>query len=420
MKQSYLPRLAAPRLERLLRKFPVVVVTGARQTGKTTLVRHLHGAEKRTFRTLDDPDDLEAAVRDPSVFLTESARLTLDEVQRRPELLSEIKRIVDRGRTPGRFLLTGSANLLLMARVSESLAGRAVYVNLRPMTESEKSGKPHPGPWGLLLKAADATEGRDVFPSSTFPSCPWTRSVVEGGFPAAALEPEAGTRREWIDGYVGTYVERDLRRLAQIEALVDFRRLMRIAALRTGRLVNQAELARDAGLSHPTAHRYLNLLEVSFLLSRVPPYSVSRTKRLMKTPRLYWEDTALAARLMGIGGEADLLRHEGAGGLLENLVWHHLRCWAEQAEPRAEVCTWRTVSGEEVDFVLESGSRLLPIEVKAASRVGSSEVRHLESFLAEYRDRCGMGALLYAGTECRPLDKRILAIPLAAALNPAS
>jgi hypothetical protein len=420
MKPSYLPRQVEPRLDRLLGKFPVVVVTGARQTGKTTLVRHLRGAGNRTFRTLDDPVDLEAAVRDPSVFLTESARLTLDEVQRRPELLSEIKRVVDRGRTAGQFLLTGSANLLLMARVSESLAGRAVYVNLRPMTESEKSGKPRPGPWGQVLKAPDALAARDAFPSSPPPGGSWTRSILEGGFPIAALEPDAATRREWLDGYISTYIERDLRQLAQIEALIDFRRLMRVAALRTGRMANQAEMARDAGLSHPTAHRYLNLLEVSFLLSRVTPYSVSRTKRLMKTPRLYWEDTALAARLIGLENEADLLKHECAGGLLENLVWHHLRCWADQAEPRAEVCTWRTVSGEEVDFVLESGNRLLPIEVKLASRVGSGDVRHLESFLDEYPSQSRIGIVLYGGTECRPVDKRILAVPLVATFNPAS
>ncbi len=401
-----------------MRALPVVVVTGARQTGKTTLVRRLPGAGKRAYRTLDDAGDMDAALRDPEAFLTESSSSTLDEVQRRPELLTEIKRIVDRGRTPGRFLLTGSANLLLMARVSESLAGRAVYANLRPMTESEKAGKPHPGPWSRLLEAKDAFEARDAVPRTAAAGWSWARASLEGGFPVPALERDPAARRAWFDGYISAYVERDLRQLAQIDALVDFRRLMRVAALRTGRMANQAEMARDAGLSHATAHRYLNLLEVSFLISRVTPFTVNRTKRLMKTPRLYWEDAGLAAHLIGVGGEEELRKGECAGGLLENLVWHHLRCWAEQAGPRAEVCTWRTVSGEEVDFVLERGRRLLPVEVKASSRVGSGDIRSLESFLDEYPDQARVGIVLYGGVECRPLDRRILAVPLAAALFP--
>jgi predicted AAA+ superfamily ATPase len=417
MKHNYLPRLAGDRVGRLLRQFPVVAVTGARQTGKTTLVQHLAGASDRTYRSLDDPDSLEAAVRDPDTFLAESPRLTLDEVQRRPELLSAIKRAVDRGRSAGRFLLTGSANLLMMARVSESLAGRAVYVSLRPLTEPEKAGRPDAGPWGGLMKAADALAARDAVPRAPRAAGAWARAVLEGGFPSAALSPYPASRSAWFDSYVATYVERDLRQLAQIDALVDFRRLMRIAALRTGRMVNQADMARDAGLSHATAHRYLNLLEASFLVARVPPYAVNRTKRLIKTPTLYWEDTGLAAHLAGIGSVGDLRRHECGGGLLENLVWHHLRCWADMAESRTEVCTWRTVSGEEVDFVIESGDRLLPIEVKSAARVAPGDIRHLGTFLDEYAPRARVGVVLYDGAECRPLDRRILAVPLSAALG---
>lgn len=416
MKSGILPRWMGGRLEKLLRRFPVVVVTGARQTGKTTLVQRLPSARHRTYRTLDDPVSLESAARDPEAFLAESPRLTLDEVQRRPELLSAIKRAVDRDRTGGRFLLTGSANLLLMERVSESLAGRALYLYLRPMTESEKAGRPHGGPWERLLQAADAVAARDAVPRAAPSGWTWSRAVIEGGFPVAARELDPAARRAWFESYLATYVERDLRRLAQIEALIDFRRLMRVAALRAGRMANQAEMARDAGLSHATAHRYLNLLEVSFLLSRVPPYAVSRTKRLIKTPKIFWEDTGLAAHLAGVEGEEDLRRHECAGPLLENLVWHHLRCWADAAATRVEVSTWRTAAGEEVDFVLESGRRLLPIEVKASARVGLGELRPLESFLAEYADRAPLGVVLYCGDECRPLSHRILAVPLAAAL----
>ena len=390
-----------------------MVLTGARQTGKTTLARR---APRRRFRSLDDPEVLDLAHRDPEVLLLEAPRMTLDEVQRCPPLLTAVKRAVDRDRSPGRFLLTGSANLLLMERVAESLAGRAVYLYLRPMTEPEKAGRPAAAPWRRLLAARSAREAAGAFDRSRTANWNWRQAVIEGGFPTPALQSDPDARRAWFDGYLRTYVERDLRQIAQIDALVDFRRLMKVAALRVGGMVNQAQLARDAGLSHATAHRYLNLLETSFLIARVPPYAVNRTKRLMKMPRLYWEDTALGAHLAGIDSPKDLDGHACAGGLLENLVWHHLRCWADSADEPVEILTWRTVAGAEVDFVLETRRRLLPVEVKASSHVGGGDLRHLQAFLDEYGDRAPFGLILYGGDECRLVAGRIVAVPLTAAV----
>lgn len=406
--------MQTPAVERLLRKFPVVVITGARQTGKTTLVQHLPSASGRRFRTLDDPVTADLARRDPETLLGEAPRIALDEVQRRPELLLLIKRLVDRNRVAGRFLLTGSANLLLMAGVSESLAGRAAYVQLPPLTESEKAGTPARGTWGDLVRARTAEGAAGRLASRPVHDVDWRKAVVEGGFPSAALEHSAERRRSWFDAYVQTYVERDLRQLSMIADLADFRRLMRVAALRVGCLVNQADLARDAGLSHATAHRYLNLLETSYLMARVPQYSVSRTKRLLKMPKLYWGDTGLVAWLGGIEDARALAGHDAAGRLLENLVWHHLRC---ATGTDTEVLTWRTVQGEEVDFVLESRRGLLPVEVKAARQVGSDDLRGLESFLDEHRDRARLGVVVYNGAECRLLTRRILALPLGLCLG---
>lgn len=416
MKEIYLPRTLSDRVERHLGQFPVVVVAGARQTGKTTLVGRLPSARERTYRTLDDPETLELAERDPNVLLEEAPRLTLDEVQRVPALLLAVKRRVDQKRIPGQFLLTGSANLLLMHRVSESLAGRAVYLFLRPLTESEKRGRPAMGPWERLLEAGTPRDAAEAVGGDASTPFDWPRAVLEGGFPAAVLEKEPERRTAWFEGYVRTYVERDVRQLSQVNALVDFRRLMKAAAFRAGRLANQAEMARDAGLSHATAHRYLNLLETSFLVSFVPTYSVSRTKRLAKMPKLYWGDTGLAAHLAGIETEADLRRYDGAGGLLENLVWHHLQCWADQTDRRAEILSWRTASGEEVDFVLERGDRLLPVEVKSSGQVLPEDARHLRSFLEEYRRQTPFGIVLYGGTRTRAIADRILAVPLAKVL----
>jgi hypothetical protein len=413
---KYLPRHAEAFIEWALRQFPVVVLTGARQTGKTTLAQRLPSARGRLFRTLDDPVSLEMAARDPQALLSEAPRLTLDEVQRRPEILLYVKRAVDARRRPGQFLLTGSANLLLMAGVSESLAGRATYLTLRPMTEPEKSGSPGLGPWDALLSArsaADAVRALDVRPPTRWS---WARAALEGGFPVAVRLRSARARRAWLDGYVQTYVERDLRQLAQIDALLDFRRLLKISALRVGRLANQAQMARDAGLSHATAHRYLNLLETSFLVARVSPYSVSRTKRLMKTPKLYLGDVGLAAHLAGIGDGRELRARELSGGLLENIVWHHLQCWADLSENPANVLFWRTAAGEEVDFVVETRGRLLPIEVKSTTTLRPDDLRHLHAFLDEYRDSCRVGVVLYGGEECRVLAPRVAAVPLSTAL----
>lgn len=415
--RAYLPRIAEETVERLLRQFPVVVVTGARQTGKTTMVQNLASAPRRTFLSLDDPDTLDLARGDPEVLLESAARLTIDEVQRHPDLLLAIKRVVDRKRTRGRFLLTGSANLLLMAGVAESLAGRAAYLYLRPMTEPEKAGAPRVGPWIRLLSAASAEEALKTLPGTPARPFPWTRAVLEGGFPVAAQERDLASRRTWFEGYVRTYVERDLRQLSQIESLLDFRRLMNLLALRVGRLVNQADIARDAGLSHATAHRYLNLLETSFLIARVPAYSVNRTKRLLKMPKLYWADTGLASYLAGAHAGTDLRSHESGGALLENLLWHHLQSSVDTAPDPVGVLTWRTVSGQEVDFVLESRRRLLPIEVKASRRVTSEDARNLETFLDEYEDLAPFGVVVHGGAEARLVTRRVVAIPLSLALG---
>lgn len=216
------------------------------------------------------------------------------------------------------------------------------------------------------------------------------------------LEDRAG-RELWCDGYVRTYLERDLQTLASVDNLVDFRRLMRAACLRLGGLLNPTDLARDVGLPRQTASRYLSLLETSYQLIRLEPYSVNRTKRLAKTPKVYWSDTGLAAHLVGVT--------ELTGSYLENLVVVGLNAWRDASESRAEILFWRTHSGEEVDFLIEAGGRLLPIEVKAASRVTSRDVRHLQTFRAEYGEAVLGGLVLYNGEKSFRLAEGILAVP---------
>ena len=397
-----LPRVVGTALADRLRVMPAVVVTGARQTGKSTLAEHLVSGSRR-YATLDDLDVLDAAHRDPEALVGGSAPITLDEVQRAPELLRAVKRAIDRDRKPGRFLLTGSANLLLMRQVSESLAGRASYLTLWPMTRGEQRGEGTCGRWEQLLETSD-DEWLDLLAAGPDDAEDWRVLARRGGFPVPALRlTTAKERTIWFDGYVRTYLERDLQDLAAVSSLPDFRRLMRAACHRLGQLINQTEIGRDTALAQPTVHRWLNLLETSYLLVRLPAYAVNRTKRLIKSPKLYWGDTGVALHL----AESD----EPSGAHLENLLLLDLLAWRDARLDRAELGYWRTATGEEVDFVIETGGRLLPIEVKSSSRPRLSDAAHLRSFRAEYGRKSRAALLLHTGSTLEWLAPGVLAAP---------
>lgn len=392
-------------LEEHLAVMPVVVLTGARQTGKSTLLDMLSPRQSPPRRqlSLDDLETADLARSTPEVLLDTVEALAIDEVQRQPALLSAIKQQVDRDRRPGRFLLTGSANLLLMSRVSETLAGRASYLTLWPMTRREQAGEGRAGCWQELLTRPEA-EWPGLLQARRDAMEDWRSLARRGGFPTPALELQGTSARDiWFDGYVRSYLERDLQDLSSITALADFRRLMRACALRLGQMLNQTELGRDIGLPQPTIHRWLNLLETSTLLVRLPAYGANRTRRLIKTPKLYWADTGLALHLAG--------NPEPAGAHLENLVLHDLLAWRETRRPRVEVCYWRTTTGEEVDFVIEDGQQLLPIEIKSTTRPRLSDGAALRSFRNEYGPACRAGLLLHDGDLLDWLEPGVLAVP---------
>lgn len=403
MTGSPLLRAITSAVTRVARTMPVVVVTGARQTGKSTLVRHLL-PDQRPYYSLDDLDVRAQAERSPDDLVERAPSLVLDEIQRVPDLLLAVKRAVDEDRRPGRFVLTGSANFLLMRRVSESLAGRATYLTLWPMTRRELAGAGSTGPWSELLERP-AEAWPDLFRHRDAEPADWTEVARRGGYPVPAVElrdPE--DRAIWLDGYVRTYLERDLQDLSSIDNLVDFRRLMGAACLRLGQIVNQTELGRDVQLPQPTVRRWLNLLEASYQLVRLPAYSVNRTKRLIKSPKAYWCDTALALHLAGASSP------EGAH--LENLVLSDLLAWRDAAvTDRPELFYWRTTTGEEVDLVIERGRALIGIEVKATSRPRAADVAHLRAFRDEYGKRVRGCLLLHGGDRLEWLGSEILAVP---------
>ena len=402
MDAATLPRLVAQSLAERLRVMPAVVVTGARQTGKSTLAQELAPGKRRYF-SLDDLDVVDAARRDPELLVGGDQPVTLDEVQREPDLLRAVKQAIDGNRRPGQFLLTGSANLLMMRQVSESLAGRASYLSLWPMTRREQAGLGRCGLWEELLAAPDE-EWLDLLWAQPDTPEDWRVLARRGGFPTPAVHLRTARERAvWFDGYVRTYLERDLQGLSAIAALPDFRRLMRAVCLRLGQLANQTELGRDVALPQPTVHRWLNLLETSYLLVRLPAYAVNRTKRLIKSPKLYWADTGVALHLGG---------HDEPGGAhLENLVLNDLIAWRDARIDRAEVCYWRTTIGEEVDFVIEAGGRLMPIEVKATGRPRLGDATLLRTFRAEYGRKARPGLLLHTGSTLEWLAPDVLVVP---------
>ncbi len=400
-----LPRAAGRRVEDALDVSPVVVVMGARQVGKSTLAQTLPVLGEYLYVTLDDLDALDQATADPDALVTRAPYLILDEVQRHPDLVLAIKRAVDRDRPrrPGRFVLTGSANLLLMNRVSESLAGRASYVSLWPFTRREQMGRGQTGLWDRLFDFS--REGwYDELRRGKARREDWRAWAPRGGYPTPAVELDTEEQRaEWFEGYVRTYLERDLQDLSSIDRLTDFRRLMRAASLRIGNLLNQSELARDIGLPQPTVHRYLNLLDASYQLLRIEPYSVNRTKRLIKSPKLYSTDVGLALHMAG--------NPEPGGVHLENLVFTDLLAWRDTHSTRPEILYWRTASGQEVDFVIEHQRQIVGIEVKASKRVRPHDARHLRAFRKEYSDLVRGCLVIYDGAETFWLEEGTLAVP---------
>jgi len=399
-----LPRLAATHLAHAASVMPAVVVTGARQTGKSTLATLLLGA-RHDYVTLEVPDVFAQAERDPATFVTQAASLIIDEVQRIPELMLAVKTAIDgdHPRRPGRFILTGSANLLLMKRVQESLAGRAAYVTLHPLTRREQLGLGTAGIWSELLEAPPR-EWVELIGAQTAPAETWQALARRGGYPPPAYEMrDDAARWIWFDGYLRTYLQRDVPDISAIENVPDFTRLLRALALRIGTIVNQTQLARDMSIPQSTVQRYVNILETSYQVVRLPAYAVNRTKQLVKSPKYYWSDTGFALALSR--------EHEPRGEHLENIVAQDLIAWRDARAMPPELFYWRTSKGYEVDFVIDSGATLLPIEVKATASPSTKDIASMQVFLEEYSDQARAGILLYTGDRTFWVAKNVLAVP---------
>ncbi|MBI1883607.1 MAG: ATP-binding protein [Chlamydiae bacterium] len=400
----YKPRWLTSEIQTAVKDHPVVILTGPRQVGKSTLLQKEAPFSKWRYLSFDDYDLLNQAQKDPMALLSSEENMVLDEVQRVPSLLLAIKRKVDEGGRKNRFILSGSANLLLMEKVSETLAGRAVYFTLYPMTLGETQNHIPSGLIKNIFRGKFPDEGKNNISHDPI------EQIHKGLMPPLLTLKRPDSIVRWWEGYVATYLERDLRQISQIESLSDFRRVMEALALRTGNILNQSALARDIAMSQPTIHRYINLLEASCLVTRVNAFHRNRTKRLMKSPKIYWIDPALSAYLAGYSDIHDLKAAREIGAMFESLIFLHLQVTSQLLLPRPRLFYWRTMDGKEVDFVLEQGRHLIAFEVKLASNPQYSDTRNLQIFLKEYPETQA-AVLIYNGNEIVRMSEKIIAVP---------
>jgi predicted AAA+ superfamily ATPase len=407
-----IPRVAERRLRDFASAFRVVVVNGPRQAGKTTLLRLHQRRAACEFRALDDNEVLRSARQDPVTFAREAERpLCIDEIQRGgDDLVRAIKIVVDEDWAPGQFLLCGSSRFLTVPTLSESLAGRAGFIELWPLSMAERTGA-NVNFIDQIFNDPARLRGR---------VSPWTRRdqldvIVEGGYPEAIRLRNAAARRGWYDSYIDTVIQRDIREFARIHEAGALPRLLELLAARAGSSLVHADLARSLdGISPDTVRNYLSFLEMVFLIGYARPWSGNLTSRIAKTPKVYLTDSGLAANLIQATSEA--LRkpgHPALGGLLETFVFGELAKAAALAETTAAIYYFRDRDGREIDFVLESrDGRIVAIEVKASVSPGGDATRHL----AWLRDRLGdrLGMVLYLGEHTLPHGDRILAVPLSA------
>ena len=331
------PRSSAELLRRSLRAYPVVVVTGARQAGKSTLLRH--ELPQWPMVSLEDIDLREFAQRDPRGFLRRfAAPLVIDEAQRVPELLSYLQTAVDHSGRMGQYVLSGSQHFSLLAGVTQSLAGRASLIDLHPLRLKE------------LADGGDMPGSLDAY-------------LLQGGYPAVHAR-RLDAQRYYAD-YIASYVERDVRSLSAVQDLGNFQRFMRLCAARTGQLLNLSALANDCGISQPTANAWMNLLEASFIVKRIAPYHRNFGKRLVKTPKLYFLDTGLCAWLLGISSERDMQSHYARGALFETWVVTEALKWRAVRGNAQPLYFWRDNIGNEIDLLLEQGGGITRVEVKS-------------------------------------------------------
>ena len=401
----YLPRTIEKTLSDTTGQFPVLLVTGARQVGKTTMLRHLGGNE-RAYVTLDNPLVLNLAKQDPALFMQRfPAPILIDEIQYAPELLPYIKMAVDNDRKPGQFWLTGSQQFQLMHNVSESLAGRVGILQLLGLSRSESLG--------MGAEQPPFIPDASVFQKNTNDSCSLQELytlIWRGSFPALALNASMD-RDLFLSSYVQTYLQRDVRDLAQVGNEMTFLRFLRAAAARTGQLLNMAEMARDADVAPNTAKKWLSILQASGLVYLLEPYFSNITKRMVKSPKLYFLDTGLASYLTEWSSPETLEAGAMSGAILETWILAELlKSWWHNGL-RAPFYYYRDTDQKEIDLLIIQDGTIYPLEFKKTASPDKNAIRHF-SVLEKLRMPIGTGAVMCLAKQALPLNEKVWGVPV--------
>ena len=398
-------RFSAARVTTALKDTPIVMVSGPRQCGKTTLVREFVAGD-RAYLTLDDDTVLEAARGDPAGLVRGLDRAIIDEVQRVPDLLRAIKRSIDNDRRPGRFLLTGSADVLTLPKVSESLAGRMEIVDLLPLSRAEIQGiKP------TFLEKAFA--GRLAKPPETMIGDDLVRAVLVGGYPEMLRREDAKRRQAWARDYVKAIMQRDVRDVAEVEKLDHLPRLLRVLAHHSGQLTNFARIGGQLGLDDKTTSKYVAVLEQLFLVRRVEPWFSNRLKRLVKTPKLHFLDSGLLAAMQGATAARIAKDRSVLGSILETFVFSEVMKQVAWLDETCALHHYRDKDQDEIDLVVENDSgALVGIEVKAAATVNSADFKGLRKLAGACEDDFRLGVVFYDGGNTVPFGDHMFAAPI--------
>jgi len=376
MNEIIINRQAEKRIRSLAEQFPVVVITGPRQAGKTWLTRHMF--IEKPYVTLENPDTLQYATDDPRGFLARyPVGAILDEVQNAPQLLSYIQGIVDENRIPGMYILTGSQQLSLVHKTSQSLAGRAAYFTLLPCSLSEIT--------------------------SLYPGYSLDEAIFRGGYAPIHVYPKIDAH-EWLNQYIATYVERDVRQVINVRDLSTFRNFLRRIGGRCGQMLNLTSVSNDCGIAQNTVKDWLSILEGTSLIFYVRAYSTNLNQRAIKTPKLYFTDTGLAARLLGIEKSEHITTHPLKGALFENLAAVEMLKGRINRGASAEIMYYREKDGFEVDFITESGSQTCLIEAKAGMTINREMLRNLKKMREKMPEQDVTMLLLYGGQETYQRD----------------